>query len=160
MATAVNGAPMRRLSLAQRRWWIVALYGAYGMRVVTKILAEATGWAPLLIVSLIGLLTTVAAVFMLLYRTPYWAWGNNSDAQLDERERARRDQAYRTAYATYAGLTTTAGVYASLAVDLGWWLPMHEWEASLLLWGLLLLALTLPSAVIAWDRSGDVVEED
>ena len=43
-------------------------------------------------------------------------------------------------------------LYAMIGLDNGWWLPRTFNELQAVFWGALLLASTLPSAILAWTE--------
>jgi len=140
--------PERRLSLGFRRFLVVSIYGCYAayaglMAVPGKV------WTALAIAFFVaGLL----ALWGLFHRTNYWNWGNAPDGTLDEREVAVRNRAYRLAYSAFTGTALLTGFYFSVAVEKSWlWKPATYDETSRLVWAFLLLGMTLPSAILAWD---------
>jgi hypothetical protein len=71
---------------------------------------------------------------------------------LDERQRIARDRAFAAALRGLTVCLSAAWGYALLAPLLGWWLPPAEraWAA---LWGLAMLAYSLPTSVAAWTEA-------
>jgi hypothetical protein len=64
-----------------------------------------------------------------------------------------RNNAYRLAYTVVATIVLLFGLFGTVALDGGkMWLPQTYNQASYLLWGAILLTLTLPSAIIAWTE--------
>jgi hypothetical protein len=56
------------------------------------------------------------------------------------------------AYSAYAAITLLPVVYVSIAIDHpSLWLPRTYDEVSRIVWGLILVGGTLPSALLAWD---------
>ena len=93
-----------------------------------------------------------------------WRAANEPDDALDEREQRVRDRAYLRSYQALAALVVLGGVYAALAWDTrarwGLWLPQTWNEVQAVFCGLLLLAMTLPAAVIGWTEPDLPVEAD
>jgi hypothetical protein len=119
---------------------------------VLRGLASHLDNGPLGLLGIAMLIGSVAAAWVLLYRTPYWNWGNAPDGSLDERELAVRNRSYRVAYSAYAAITLLPVVYVSIAIDHpSLWLPRTYDEVSRIVWGLILVGGTLPSALLAWD---------
>jgi hypothetical protein len=134
------------------RWMILAMYGAYPAGLV---LLEARDALPATVAGLV-LITLSFVLAARLWRSPWWRPGNAPDAQLDERELALRNRAYQRAYTLIGCGALLALIYVQLAFDgddrLRWWLPASYEEASRLFWGVFLVAVTLPAALLAWDR--------
>jgi hypothetical protein len=144
--------PMRHLSLPVRRALVIGMYGGYLAYMVLRGLASHLDNGPLGLLGIAMLIGSVAAAWVLLYRTPYWNWGNAPDGSLDERELAVRNRSYRVAYSAYAAVTLLPVVYVSIAIDHpSLWLPRTYDEVSRIVWGLILVGGTLPSALLAWD---------
>ena len=53
-------------------------------------------------------------------------------------------------YQIIAGAFGLAVTYGTMALDFGWWLPSTSDRLQAVLWGIVLLTMTLPSAVVAW----------
>jgi hypothetical protein len=97
-----------------------------------------------------------------------FAWGVNTgyfrlagapDRKLDQAELHLRNHSFRRAFLIYAGVHCGALAYAKLAANFGWRLPtMQTGSAISLLEASLLLALTLPSALLAWNDNPPVEE--
>ncbi len=134
------------------RWMILAMYGAYPAGLL---LLEARDRLPAAVAGL-ALVTLSFVLAFRLWRSPWWRPGNAPEAELDERERALRNRAYQRAYMILATGALLALTYVQLAFDsddrLRWWLPASYEEASRLFWGAFLVAITLPAALLAWDR--------
>jgi hypothetical protein len=134
------------------RWMILAMYAAYPAGIA---LLEAAESVPAQAVGLVF----VTASFLLaarLWRSPWWRPGNAPDRMLDERELALRNRAYQRAYTLVCSVTLLTLIYLQLAFDaddrVRFWLPASYGEASRLFWGAFLLLVTLPAALLAWDR--------
>jgi len=116
-------------------WSIASFYQAVGLFIVVSLLA---------VITLSG--------FGLLVTSWVWSAANASEADLDERQQRVRDRAYLYSYQAFAGIVTGAGFYTAVAWDNGWWLPSTWNQVQAVMWGILLLALTLPAAVVAWTE--------
>lgn len=139
-------------SLSSRpRAIIAAMYGFYAVGAILHLGQDALGGA---VAAIAGLLLMVAAggCFMLLYRSDFWRRGHAPDTQLDERELGLRNRAYLAAYQGVATLFLLAVIYLAFAVDHGLWLPTKFEQASTLVWGVILLTVSLPAAVLAWTE--------
>ena len=83
---------------------------------------------------------------------------------LDERELAERNRAAYGAHSIFAGLVLLGVIYLMIAGDLIanqkllLWLPETGDHWNAIFWGLLLAALTLPGAVLAWGK-GEAIDE-
>jgi hypothetical protein len=153
MMTADSPLPPQRPARARfPRWMVLAMYSAYPLGLL--LLEGPAGLAGH--VAGLVLITLSFVLAWRLWQTPFWRAGNQPDCALDERERALRDRAYRRAY-TIAGTAVLLGlVYVQLAFDsddrIRYWLPAGFDEASRLFWGAFLVLITLPAAILAWDR--------
>ncbi|WP_412026941.1 hypothetical protein [Deinococcus yunweiensis] len=74
------------------------------------------------------------------------------DSELDERQRRVRDEAYVNAYRLLCTLFILVRLYVMIGHDAGWWLPRSSNELQATFWSGLLLASTLPSAILAWTE--------
>lgn len=148
----------RTLSIRSRRAAVVVLYGGYAAFAVIWHFRHVHSLA-LAIAALCGLVLSIAAGTWLFHRTAYWNWGHAPDKDLDEREKAERNLRYREAYSAFVGITFLALVYADIAPDFGGWLPDWKRDGQTILWCTLLVGLTLPSALLAWNDRTPVGEE-
>ncbi|MGV3519527.1 hypothetical protein [Luteitalea sp.] len=75
------------------------------------------------------------------------------DAYVDERMRQVRNAHYRTAYALLSGVTVLPLLVLYMAADAGrvQFVPQSR-HLLALFWGVQLLALTLPSILVAWNE--------
>lgn len=100
-------------------------------------------------------LTAIPAAMLLVTR--WWVLNKvvkpYSADKLDERELQVRNQAFFRSYQIIAGLTALGLIYAQLAVEHPHrlWRPSSERPMQSLVWGFLLLSITLPHAFIAWQ---------
>ncbi len=71
-----------------------------------------------------------------------------------------RNEAFRASYILLAALCVVGIVYGGIALDNDWlWLP-DTWNAvQAVVWGVFLLVMTLPTAVLAWTEPDDLAEE-
>lgn len=83
--------------------------------------------------------------------------------EFDERQDMVRGRANVRAYQIFSGVATLWIFYQALATDLQRkfpvWLPSTWDEHQVVVWTTLLLALTLPAAIVAWTEP-DPVEQD
>lgn len=85
-------------------------------------------------------------------RVGAWKLANDSDARLDERQRAVRDRAFRCGYALLGGAVVLAASYLALALDFGWPLPRSAGAIQLVIWTVVVATTTIPTAVLAWTE--------
>ncbi len=148
-------------SRRRRRGSVVALYGSYVLCCVSVAIAAIATTPIAQAVGGVLLLTGVAGacygVVTLLGRTFVNA-PNVRDAALDERQRARRNEALARAY-------PVIGMFA--AVSLLYMIAGDAWPAlrnftviEALFWAIFLLAISLPSAIIAWTEPDPIAEAE
>ena len=146
------------LTQTQRRMAVLATYLGYlAMIGVWSVASTYRSVGLFIVVSVLGIV--MLSGFGVLVTSWVWYAANAPDPALDERQQRVRDRAYLHSYQTFAGLVTLAGFYAAFAWDTGWWLPATWNQVQAVMWGVLLLALTLPAAVVAWterDMSDDL----
>ena len=87
---------------------------------------------------------------MTLFTSWVWHAANNPDHDLDERQQRVRDRAYLYGYRGLGSAVVVVSVYAGIAFDNAWWLPTTWNQVQAVVWGVLLLAVTLPTAILAW----------
>lgn len=141
-------------SRAARRRAVMAIYLGYPALLLCLALARGLPdprpwWFPILLLPLgIAVLVGLAALLS------SWVWqaANQEDSALDERQRRVRDRAYLHAYQGLGALVILTAVYAMFARNLGWWLPTTGLQMQALFWGVFLLCLTLPTAIVAWTE--------
>lgn len=152
MSAKKTTASPRVLPLARRRAAVLANYLAYPIMglFMAELLTDSK------FVNIAGILLTsflIMGTFIYLYvDTNLWNLGNAPDKDLDERQIQVRDNAYRYAYMGLATGLLLGGIYYTLAVDKALWLPSTYDQANYFLWGIILLTLTLPSAILAWTE--------
>ena len=139
----------RQMTAAKRKVIVVVMYGAFAA--AAGLWAAAGGLKPLPVAALVtaGILVSLAALVMLLQGTHFWRWGNAPDQDLDEFERASRNEAYRTSYVTVATLSLLALISIRIGSDLTTF-RIADSAMDILFWGWFLLVVTLPTAVLAW----------
>lgn len=147
----------RSLSRPVIRLLTVGLYAGYPAGCVLQLL-PATGaglWA-----HFAGLALVVVAVgcFLSIATSSLQRQSQEVDAQLDERERAERDHAGYRAHALFSCFVLVGILYIALVSDLvsngkaDLWLPQGYEGWNAIFWGAMMLALTLPAAVLGWRR--------
>jgi hypothetical protein len=146
-----NGTFSTILTRRSRRGAVLAAYGGYltmtGIWYLARRVDSLALW--LLVIPLALVLMTGLAV---LLTSSVWHAANEPDPHLDERQQRVRDRAYLQSYRLLASLTSLAVLYGGLAWDNAWWLPSTWNQVQALVWGVLLLTLTLPAAVVAWTE--------
>ncbi len=129
-----------------------AFYGAGGL------LWWASGGpspTPLFAASVACFAVSLAAFGFLAGR--YLFLGTASDCVLDEREREARNRAYRWAYEWSGAALASALLYHLIALDVGW-PSLAVTDAAtghFALFGVLLVFMALPGAIIAWSEPSD-----
>ncbi len=145
----------------RRRWSVAALYGSYflicGSAAIAANLTQPAAHACALILLVAGIAAAIYGVFTLMGRTLVNA-PNIRDAALDERQRARRNDALSRAY-------PAIGIFA--AVSLAYLMIGDAWPSvrnftviEALCWGTFLLAISLPSSIIAWTEPDPIPEAE
>jgi hypothetical protein len=141
---------------------VVATYGGYAAVVGLFWLnanADLPLWTAVLLL-LAGLVLLAGLLSIFFGQGHAVDLANQTDAALDERERQVRDRAFRFAYIWLAAAFTLLVTYAAIASDSGLgWLPRTWNERQAVLWGVNLLAWTLPTASVAWMEPDPVEDE-
>ncbi len=144
------------------RGLFIALYTLYPLGCILQLGADdAPGAAAR---SIFGLVMIVGALiaFAVLAGSSFQRQAQEPDAKLDERELAQRNKAAYRAFSVFAGLVLVGLIYLQLRLDLAdrvsLWAPTTREHWSALFWGLLLLALTLPAAFLAWEKEPPLEE--
>ena len=138
------------------RWMVVAMYGLFGAGAALKLFGPGGAWGP---ASVAGVALMIAAYLFAapLFRSPWWGGANRPDKCLDERELRLRDRAYLRAYRVVGIVPLCVVLYSAMALDDGklaphLWLPHSYADANILFWGVFLVTMTLPAAMLAWAR--------
>lgn len=141
-----------------RRALVLATYLGYMVLVAmfwARSVRDLPNWF-LLLILVPGFVTLLS--FAGLYTSTY-SMADQPDKRLDERQRMVRDRAYRFAYHALAAVFLVAALYAYIALDSGsLWFPRTSNQLNAFFWGAMLLATTLPTAVIAWTEPDDLDE--
>lgn len=136
-----------------RRWRrsiVVGLYGGFaGMAALSLAPGGATASTARSVAA--GICALVATACMLAQVTTTRPLVQHFRADLDERERADRDRAYRNAYGVLGALTLVASLWTFLGGAEVWW-PQTQWQRNVLLWAVLLVVLSLPISFMAWTE--------
>lgn len=163
MQTQLLGFPIDRRS--RRRGLVVVLYASYASLVACFALAENSGlglvFAAGLLPSGVALMSAFWALSQLAL--PYTTEGTGRKAEMvDERQLQVRDRAFYRAYQILSSLFGLWVVYEGIARtnERQWfWVPQTFDEYQAIVWGYLLVSMTLPSALIAWTEP-DLVDTD
>jgi hypothetical protein len=156
-------------SRAARRAIVVTLYASYAALVACFAGAGREGVGLLFLALLIPLGMILVASFMALSQIalPYSSEGLGVTVPpLDERQLQVRDRAFYRAYqiaASVFGLWVVYDAIARTAERQWFWTPTTFNQYQAIVWGYLLLSMTLPSAVIAWtepDTTEDLDERE
>ncbi len=138
-------APLVKRSL--RRALVVGCYGGYALLVLAWVFTPTplreilSLWLGLLCVTCMGMLLMPNILGV----------SGGMETLLDERQRALRHRTYVRAYSVLAGLVAFVALYVFIAVDAGTlWLPRSNLALQAVLWGVLILVVTLPTALVAW----------
>lgn len=137
----------------RRRWSVVALYGSYFVLCASSALsANASGKianVAALVLLIAGIVSATYGVLTLLGRTFVNAPNLRADV-LDERQQARRNAALSQAY-PIVGMFTAVGLLYMMLSDA--WPALRNFTViEALFWGAFLLAISLPSSIIAWTE--------
>lgn len=141
---------------------MLAIYLGWGAAIALlwlRVALALPGWAlalPILaaLVALVGLVR--------FFANPARVWGRANDPgeRLDERELRVRDRAYLEGYRLIATVLVLGLLYAGFARDLGLWLPRGWGEFQALFWSALLLAITLPAAIVARTEADSPADDE
>jgi hypothetical protein len=100
-------------------------------------------WLPFALLRLVGLFAAVALFVDIRNQRAH-----APDAQLDERERAERDSAYRASHQAIVGTMFVVLFYTIPAKALGWWFPERDGAIDLLS-AFAIASLALPGIIAA-----------
>lgn len=145
----------RYLSKNAARGLVVLVYSLYPLGCLLRLTAESA------LQALAGLaaVTLSLLAFAVLAESSLQRQAQEREALLDERELAERNRAAFLAYSLFSGVVLIGLLYLYIGADfvsrgkVHLWLPNEasHWEAIFV--GLLVLSLTLPTAVLAWTRT-------
>jgi hypothetical protein len=86
---------------------------------------------------------------------------DGGDEMLDERQQQARNLNYLNAYRILGLIVIFTALYWYIATDSGrFWLPKTSYEINVVFWGVMLLAITLPTAIAAWTEPDPMFETD
>jgi hypothetical protein len=143
-----------------RQLTIVAIYGAYAALVLFIL---GFGGKQLMLPAFPPALFGIAAwigVGIIMSHKSYWRLANAPAAELDEREAQARLGAYWTAYAFFVSVFFVGLIALTLGSDI---MRIKSWDVndvSALVWGVFLLGVTLPTAVMMWSHDLRKLEDD
>ncbi len=163
MQTQLLGIRIDRRS--RRRGLVIVLYASYAVLVTCFALAEKSGiglvFTAGLLPSGLALMSAFWAISQLAL--PYATEGMGRNEQLvDERQLQVRDRAFYRAYQILSSVFGLWVVYEGIARtnERQWfWVPQTFDEYQAIVWGYLLVSMTLPSALIAWTEP-DLIDSD
>lgn len=145
-------------SRARRRGVVIVLYASYAALIACFALASRSGVGWIFLAGLLpaGLLLMSAFLALSQLALPYADEGVGVTlTPMDERQLQVRDRAFYRAYqwlSSLAGLWIVYETIARTAVRQWFWVPETFEEYQAVVWGYLLVAMTLPSAIIAWTE--------
>ena len=133
------------ISKSKRRLAVMINYGCLLLFVGMFVTGKYMGWNIAVIVcGLLALIILLVSFAVLHVRTKLWRLAHSKPAELDERELQLTLQSLRQSYIIYAIVSLL--VIFSLAMLAG----RHDSTLIIIYAGLLYLAHTLPSTIIAW----------
>jgi MFS family permease len=157
MTRPVSGqiGPRRR-----RRWSVVALYGSYVLfcaaTAIVANFASKAAHAVAIALLIAGIAGAAYGVVTLLGRTFVNA-PNIRDEALDERQLVRRNKALARAYPVIGMFAALCLIYMMIG---DFWPGVRNFTViEALFWATFLLAISLPSAIIAWSEPDPLPEE-
>jgi uncharacterized membrane-anchored protein len=130
---------------------LLALVCGYGLAAVLADPAPALAHI-IKAIQLVGLVGGVAMFAELHFAQAYGGSGG-----LDERQRRERDKALALSHRLIGSGLFLIFIYASIAIDLGFWLPARR-EAIGLIFLVAITAMILPAAILAWRDVGPLPE--
>lgn len=144
---SVRHAPL--LPLVRRRARVLTTYLGYlSMTLAWSFIEKPWHW---ILVVLLGVLTLLAFSGLLQPRSKLGT-SDGLDQELDERQLQIRNVGYLNAYRGLGFLVVLFAIYYYIAGDTGWWLPTTELERTAFFWGTWGVALSLPTAILAWTE--------
>ena len=139
------------------------LYVGYPLGCVLQLGPDQGGSQPA--VSIIGLLLVAASflAFAVLAGSSFQRMSQEEEQKLDERELAQRNRATYHAFSVFAGLVALGLLYMNLRIDFvdafPLWAPTTPEHWNALFWAVIILALTLPAAFLAWENEPPFTDE-
>lgn len=149
----------------KRRALVATLYGSYAALITCFTFASSSGVGLVFAIGLLPAGAVLLSAFLALskFALPYSTEGSGRQTALvDERQIQVRDRAFYRSYQVIASLFGLWVVYEAIARtnERQWfWVPQTFDEYQAIVWGYLILAMTLPSAFIAWFEP-DAIEGD
>lgn len=137
-----------------RRRAVLAAYGGYALTVAIFWLGYAADLGPKVrALGFIPGIVYLAGFFLLCSRgLGAWSIANDSDSALDERQQWVRDRAYRPSYWIVSLILLLGATYVLEADNADWWLPNSAEAFQGIIWTLIFVTMTLPTAIIAWSE--------
>jgi hypothetical protein len=84
---------------------------------------------------------------------------DGGDEMLDERQQQARNLNYLNAYRILGLSVMFSMLYWYIATDSGqFWLPKSSYELNVVFWGVMLVCITLPTAIAAWNEPDPLSE--
>jgi hypothetical protein len=153
----------RDMTHAQVRRLSMALYTLYPVGCALQLLPEASPWATGAAIAGLLMVAVALMIFAWLAGSGLQRIAQEPESALDERELQLRNRAAYQAFSVFAGIVLIGLMYLMLRQDLAdstrWaaaaqtlWAPSTGAHWNAVFWGLLLLALTLPAAILSFNR--------
>ncbi|MDX2275719.1 MAG: hypothetical protein NW206_09745 [Hyphomonadaceae bacterium] len=154
----------RHLPRGVARGLVIALYTLYPIGCALQLVPDDNTASAALSITGLALVVAAIAAFVLLAGSSLQRQAQEEEAKLDERELAERNRAAYGAHAVFSGIVLLGVIYLMLSQDLvssgklSLWTPtaFEHWNA--LFWGFTMLALTLPAAFLAFQKSDPDLE--
>jgi hypothetical protein len=154
-----------RMSLAMVRALFIALYVGYPAGCLLQLWPDDSPLAMPAAIAGLLLIAVSTLAFAILAGSSLQRQAQEPASKLDERELAQRNSAAFHAHSTLAGLVALGFFYIEIALDLSssrqieLWTPTTSDHWNALMWGAILLGLTLPAAFLAFSRDADASDE-
>ena len=143
------------LSRLNRRLLVLTCYAGYLLMTLAWTLLEQP-WRWFAVIPL-GMVSILA--MGLLMMPALLGVSDGADNLLDERQMQLRNEGYVWAYRLLGTAVILSALYLMMASGSSWWLPRTELALQAVFWGVWGLAITLPTAVIAWREPDSSKEE-
>ena len=158
MNSAVNLLGLSLNSQSRRRTIVVALYASYLLVLAPFWLAHNVA-KPLLALAVPAFLLLTACLWAVLRLVRNYAYPSATciPALVDERQAQIRDHSYVTAYQILSVVVCLYVIFTMFAHDFGIPAPSAG-QIQALLFGALLITLTLPASVVAWSQPDDAFD--